>query len=172
MSSARIPHRRNFLRAGLLSGVAGAMMPLGEKAAAGAQREGRVKPFELDEKTITELQEMMQSGKESARSLTEKYLARIHAIDRQGPALRSIIEENPDALAFAEVCDKERQARRLRGPLHGIPVLIKDNIDTADRMATTAGSPCHGGRAAAGGCCFGREAAAGRGGDSWQDESQ
>ncbi len=140
MSSARIPHRRNFLRAGLLSGVACAMMPLGEKAAAGAQREGRVKPFELDEKTITELQEMMQSGKESARSLTEKYLARIHAIDRQGPALRSIIEENPDALAFAEVCDKERQARRLRGPLHGIPVLIKDNIDTADRMATTAGS--------------------------------
>ncbi len=82
----------------------------------------------------------MQSGKESARSITEKYLARIQALDRQGPALRSIIEENPDALAQAEVCDKERQARRLRGPLHGIPVLIKDNIDTADRMATTAGS--------------------------------
>src|SRR5207248_7418443 len=99
-----------------------------------------IKPFELDEKTIADLQDMMQSGKHSARSLTEMYLARIKAIDRQGPTLRSVIEENPDAMAMAEVCDKERQAKRTRGPLHGIPVLIKDNIDTADRMATTAGS--------------------------------
>src|SRR5579871_6579302 len=139
MPSARFSHRRSFLRSGLLSGVAGALTPLGQ-AAAGAQGEGRVKPFELDEKTIAELQDMMQAGKESARSLTEKYLARIHAIDRQGPALRSVIEENPDALAMADACDKERQARSLRGLLHGVPVLIKDNIDTADRMATTAGS--------------------------------
>src|SRR5205823_5766352 len=82
----------------------------------------------------------MQSGKFTARSLAEKYLARIEAIDRQGPALRSVIEVNPDALALADVLDKERKEKGPRGPLHGIPVLIKDNIDTADRMATTAGS--------------------------------
>jgi amidase len=82
----------------------------------------------------------MVSGKYTARSITEQYLARIEAIDRNGPALRSVIEVNPDALAIAGELDRERTQKGSRGPLHGIPVLIKDNIDTADRMATTAGS--------------------------------
>src|SRR5205823_616265 len=69
-----------------------------------------------------------------------KYLARIDAIDRRGPGLRSVLEVNPDALALADALDNERKGKGPRGPLHGIPVLIKDNIDTADRMATTAGS--------------------------------
>ena len=82
----------------------------------------------------------MASGKFTVRSLTEKYLARIEEIDRGGPAVNSVIEINPDALAIAEALDKERKSKGARGPLHGIPVLIKDNIDTADRMQTTAGS--------------------------------
>src|ERR1700723_231489 len=82
----------------------------------------------------------MKSGKFTARSITEKYLARIEAVDARGPALRSVIETNPEALAIAEALDREGQGKGPRGPLHGIPVLIKDNIDTADRMMTTAGS--------------------------------
>ena len=96
--------------------------------------------FELDELTVADLQRHMRSGRYSARSLTEKYLARIAEIDHQGPSLHSVIETNPDALAIARALDEERQAKGPRGPLHGIPVLIKDNIDTADRMTTTAGS--------------------------------
>ncbi len=98
------------------------------------------KAFELEEITIAELQDGMNSGKYTARSITEKYLARIEAVDSNGPAIRSVIETNPDALAIAEELDKERKAKGLRGLLHGIPVLIKDNIDTRDRMMTTAGS--------------------------------
>ena len=82
----------------------------------------------------------MTSGRDTARSLAEKYLARIDAIDRNGPALRSVIETNPEALAIADRLDAERKAGRTRGPLHGIPILLKDNIATADRMMTTAGS--------------------------------
>ena len=82
----------------------------------------------------------MESGQETSRSLVEKYLARIEALDRQGPALRHVLEVNPDALAIADRLDAERKAGKARGPLHGIPVLIKDNIGTADRMTTTAGS--------------------------------
>ena len=82
----------------------------------------------------------MEAGRDTARSLAEKYLARIDAIDRQGPALRSIIEINPDALTIADQLDAERKSRGPRGPLHGIPIVIKDNIATADRMMTTAGS--------------------------------
>lgn len=96
--------------------------------------------FALDEATITGLQEAMASGQRSARAIAALYLDRIAAIDRQGPELRSVIETNPDALAVAESLDAERAAGRVRGPLHGIPVLLKDNIATADRMATTAGS--------------------------------
>jgi amidase len=96
--------------------------------------------FDLEEASIADLQQRMQSGRETARSLTEKYLARIDAIDRNGPALHSVIEINPDALAIADRLDEERRARGPRGPLHGIPILIKDNIATADRMMTTAGS--------------------------------
>jgi len=82
----------------------------------------------------------MARGKASAVSLAKKYLARIEAIDRHGPALHAVIELNPDALALAAGLDSERNAKGPRGPLHGIPVLIKDNIDTHDRMTTTAGS--------------------------------
>ncbi|HEV2804689.1 MAG TPA: amidase [Chthoniobacterales bacterium] len=99
-----------------------------------------VSPFEFEEKTIAELQEAMRTGKHTARSITESYLARIQDVDKQGPALNSVIELNPDALAMAENLDNERKAGRVRGPLHGIPILIKDNIDTGDRMLTTAGS--------------------------------
>ncbi|TAM83864.1 MAG: amidase [Acidobacteria bacterium] len=99
-----------------------------------------VRPFELDETTITALQEAMKSGRLSAHSITEKYLARIEELDRRGPSLHSIIEVNPDALAMADQLDRERKANGPRGPLHGIPVLVKDNIGTADRMTTTAGS--------------------------------
>ncbi|MGO9113742.1 MAG: amidase [Thermoguttaceae bacterium] len=97
-------------------------------------------PFDLSELSITDLQMGLKAGKYSSRSLVEKYLARIDAIDHKGPALRSVIEVNPDALALAEALDKEREKKSPRGPLHGIPVLIKDNIATADRMATTSGS--------------------------------
>jgi amidase len=99
-----------------------------------------VKPFELDEVTIPQLQDGMKSRKYTAQSLVEKYLARIDEIDKRGPAVNAIIELNPDALSIAKALDQERNAKGARGPLHGIPVLIKDNIDTADRMMTTAGS--------------------------------
>jgi len=130
-------NRRQFLQTGLL-GAAVAALPV--DLAADDKAAGKVEPFELEEMTIADLQEGMKSGKHSARSLAEKYLARIEAVDRKGPALNSIIEINPDALDSADALDKERTAKGPRGPLHGIPLLIKDNIDTADRMATTAGS--------------------------------
>jgi amidase len=95
---------------------------------------------DLNEATIADLQQRMQSGRETARSLVEKYLARIEAIDRSGPSLHSVIETNPDALEIADRLDAERKSRGPRGPLHGIPILLKDNIATADRMMTTAGS--------------------------------
>jgi len=95
---------------------------------------------ELEEATVAQLQEGMRSGRYTARMLTEAYLARIDALDRRGPALRSMLDLNPDALAIADSLDAERRAGRMRGPLHGVPVVIKDNIDTADRMTTTAGS--------------------------------
>src|SRR5260370_6464022 len=82
----------------------------------------------------------MQSGKLTGRVIAEKYLTRIDAIDKHGPALNSVIETNPDALAIADDLDKQRKEKGPRSPLQGIPILIKDNIDTADRMLTTAGS--------------------------------
>ena len=96
--------------------------------------------FELEELTISDLQRGMQSGKYSARSLVEKYTERINEIDKRGPTLKSVIELNPDAEAIAAALDRERKEKGPRGPLHGIPILIKDNIDTYDRMKTTAGS--------------------------------
>jgi amidase len=94
----------------------------------------------MEELTITDLQHGMASGDWTARSITEAYLARIEQLDRHGPRLNAVIELNPDALAIADELDAERQARGPRGLLHGIPVLLKDNIDTCDRMTTTAGS--------------------------------
>jgi len=96
--------------------------------------------FPAPEATIAGLQERMDSGELTARSLAKAYLARVELIDRGGPGLRSVIEVNPDALALADALDAERRARGPRGPLHGIPVLVKDNVDTADAMKTTAGS--------------------------------
>jgi amidase len=137
------PSRRNFLQSAVNASAAVAVYP-----ALGAAREitpakpaiADVKPFELDEVTIPELQDGMKSGKFTARALVKKYSARIDEIDKRGPAVNAIIELNPDAFAIADVLDQERRAKGPRGPLHGIPVLIKDNIDTADRMMTTAGS--------------------------------
>ncbi len=96
--------------------------------------------FELNEITVTELQEKMATDKYTAEQLTALYLKRIEAIDKNGPKLNSVIEVNPDALSIAKAMDAERKSGKVRGPLHGIPVLIKDNIDTADKMMTTAGS--------------------------------
>ncbi len=96
--------------------------------------------FELEEATLADLQRRMTAGSLTAHALTQAYLDRIAAIDKRGPALNSVIELNPDALAIAAALDAERKAKGPRGPLHGVPVLIKDNIDTADRMMTTAGS--------------------------------
>jgi amidase len=96
--------------------------------------------FELDELTIADLQQGLQSGKYTARQLVEKYSDRINDIDKKGPALHSVIELNPDAEQIAVALDRERKEKGSRGPLHGIPILIKDNIDTQDRMMTTAGS--------------------------------
>ena len=96
--------------------------------------------FDLEEATIAGLQQKMQAGQETSRSLVGKYLARIEAVDRNGPTLRAVLELNPEAVAIADQLDAERKDGRVRGPLHGIPILIKDNIATADRMMTTAGS--------------------------------
>lgn len=96
--------------------------------------------FDLEEATITDLQRDMVSGKRTARSITEQYLERIDSLDRRGPTLRHVLETNPDALSIADALDNERKSRGPRGPLHGIPILLKDNIDTGDRMTTTAGS--------------------------------
>ena len=138
--------RRRFLQGGLMSGAVIAASPalkpmitsVTENAPADRGKDAPV--FELEEVGISELQDGMKSGKYSARRIVEKYLARIEAVDKHGPALNSVIETNPDALAIAEALDKERREKGARGPLHGIPVLIKDNIDTADKMMTTAGS--------------------------------
>jgi amidase len=96
--------------------------------------------FPLEEATVAQLQDWMAAGTYSARQIVELYLKRIEEIDRRGPTLRSVIEVNPDALTIADRLDAERRDKGPRGPLHGIPILIKDNIDTADRMMTTAGS--------------------------------
>jgi amidase len=134
--------RRQFLHTGVLGGLSAALLPAlaAAQEVSAAEPPTEVRPFELDEGTVTDLQRGMVSGKFSARSLTEKYLARIEEIDRRGPAVHSVIEVNPDALEIAASLDHERKEKGPRGPLHGIPVLIKDNIDTADRMLTTAGS--------------------------------
>jgi amidase len=94
----------------------------------------------LDDLTITDLQAGLQSGKYTARSLVEQYTARIESMDKRGPTLNHVLEINPDALTIADQRDAERKAGKPHGPLHGIPILVKDNIDTADRMHTSAGS--------------------------------
>lgn len=147
-ASDSVSSRRKFLQAALTTGGTVALFPAlgaGRVVTAPESPASDIKPFELEEITIAELQDGMKSGRFTARSLVEKYRARIDEVDKpagdgRGPALNAIIELNPDALPIAEALDQERKAKGPRGPLHGIPVLIKDNIDTADRMMTTAGS--------------------------------
>jgi len=135
--------RRSLLKTGLTGGAAFAAMPglmAAELAPVAAPLSADPPAFAFGEVTIAELQEAMRSGRHTARSITQAFLDRIGAVDKKGPALNSVIELNPDALTIADALDRERKAQGVRGPLHGIPLLIKDNIDTADRMATTAGS--------------------------------
>ena len=147
MSRKPRPSRRAFLKSGIITGATAAVYPAlsAARATAAPSRAPApsftdVKPFELDEITLSELQDGMKSGRFTARSLVEKYTARIEQVDKSGPTVNSVIQMNPDALAIADALDQERKANGPRSPLHGIPVLIKDNIDTADRMMTTAGS--------------------------------
>ena len=134
--------RRGFLQSTLTASAAVALRPAlssaREISRAAESSAAEVKPFELEEVTISELQDGLKSGKFTARSLAEKYTARIEDIDKR--TVNAIIEMNPDALSIAQDLDRERKTKGPRGPLHGIPILIKDNIATADRMMTTAGS--------------------------------
>jgi len=136
-------NRRAFLKAGVTGGAVAAGFGR-EGTAATVQVPGTppaaVPPFELDEVSIADLQQRMTSGQDTAKSITEKYLSRIAALDREGPALRAVLETNPQAVEIAASLDAERKAGTVRGPLHGIPILLKDNVGTMDRMTTTAGS--------------------------------
>ena len=142
--------RRNFLKAGLVSGTAAltsacANLPEARRANNGPSSNippetWNIPEFEHAEATFADLQHAQMDGRLTARALTEAYLARMDALDAAGPHLASVIERNPDALSMADSLDRDRKERGLRGPLHGIPVLIKDNIATEDRMETTAGS--------------------------------
>jgi amidase len=130
-------NRRDFL---LYAALGGAVALSGSTLSRTAEGAPGPEASELDEATLHDLQAGLESGKWTAESLAQKYLERIEALDKQGPALHSVLEVNPEALAIAAELDKERKEKGARGPMHGIPVLIKDNIDTADRMSTTAGS--------------------------------
>jgi amidase len=138
-SDERTLDRKRFLKIGAAAAatpaVAGA---LAERAP--ARRRRGVPARDLEEATVAELQEAMEEGDLNARMLVRGYLERIRAIDFHGPKLNSVIELNPDALEIARELDRERKDGKVRGPLHGIPVLLKDNIDTGDKMLTTAGS--------------------------------
>jgi amidase len=136
-------HRREFLkRSALLSAAACSGVVAGgcSTTPRGRTAAPRAKSFELEEMTVVELQRGMESGRFTAAALAEMYHQRIIEVDLHGPRLKSVIELNPDAFTIARELDRERKARGPRGPLHGIPILIKDNIDTHDGMTTTAGS--------------------------------
>jgi amidase len=143
-------NRRSFVRSSVIGGVGLASIsvtaPAREAAGVDTSSVASAPPaFELDELTVGELQSGMAAGKFTAHSLVRKYLDRIDDVDKHGPEINAVIETNPEALTIATELDRERKAKKLRGPLHGIPVLIKDNIDTNDRMTTTAGSLALGG---------------------------
>jgi amidase len=126
-------YRRQFLATSIATAAS-------SLTSAASRANERVRAFELDEMSISDLQNHLKQGSHTVQSITELYHRRIEQLDRRGPALRSVIEVNPDAMAIARSLDAEYRAKGPRGPLHGIPVLLKDNIDTADRMQTTAGS--------------------------------
>jgi amidase len=131
--------RRAFLRASA-AGTAGALAaPMIAGAATGGLDSSRI-GASVFEASIGQLQAAMAAGRLSARQIVRAYIERINRIDQSGPMLRSVLELNPDALAAADQLDAERKAGRVRGPLHGIPILLKDNVDTDDRTLTTAGS--------------------------------
>ncbi|MFT4154059.1 amidase [Parafilimonas sp.] len=134
--------RRNFLKHTSAAGLA--FSPVFKTSSSIAEEkntpENNIDDFELNEATIDMLQQAMQSGKYTSRKITELYLKRIKAIDKNGPKLNAVIEVNPDALKIAEAMDAERKAGKIRGLMHGIPVLVKDNINTGDKMMTTAGA--------------------------------
>ncbi len=138
-------HRRDFFKIGSL-GILSTLLPgltacTQEKGKIIAFTDESINPdFQLSELTISQLQEKIASGELSSQKITEMYLQRIEDIDKNGPKLNSVIEINPDAMSIAKQMDEERKQGKIRGPLHGIPVMIKDNIDTADKMQTTAGS--------------------------------
>jgi len=137
-------NRREFVEVGVTAGLACATGAACRPAPPAAGPRGlaapTIAPFALQEATLADLQAGMRSGRYTARTLCEYYLGRIEDLDGRGPALHSVIEVNPDAPRIAQELDAERKAKGPRGPLHGIPVLVKDNVATADRMATTAGS--------------------------------
>ncbi|WP_290793931.1 amidase [Flavihumibacter sp. UBA7668] len=137
-------NRRNFLKNSSLAGfsiTAGSLVACQTSPAKEiSSNEENTDSFELEEWTIPQFQKAMENGRYTSAAITQLYLDRIIAIDRKGPALNSVIEINPDAISIAKSLDKEREDGKVRGPLHGIPVLIKDNIDTADKMQTTAGA--------------------------------
>ncbi|MEO8415770.1 MAG: amidase [Ginsengibacter sp.] len=135
--------RRKFLKTGVIGSFAAVSLPALSFAEQSIKRFiplSATTPFELDEVTIDALHSGFKSGKYTIRSVTEKYINRINEIDKAGPAINSVIEINPDALKIADALDRELKEKGPRSPMHGIPVLIKDNIDTADNMETTAGS--------------------------------
>ncbi len=140
--------RRGFLRSSAAGGALAIAGPLACAPTEGPEPDGEgaaapiapVEDFPLEEITIDALQEAMESGEWTARSVTEAYLARIAQLNLEGPSLRAVIETNPDVLVMAAELDRQRQATGPRGPLHGVPIVLKDNIDTGDRMTTTAGS--------------------------------
>ncbi|HEX8462644.1 MAG TPA: amidase [Segetibacter sp.] len=137
--------RRNFLRNTTITSLGFPALLAGTAQAAGIHvktetLEVQFKDDELIEVTIDELQAKMEKGEMSSKDITKWYLKRIENIDKSGPAINSVIELNPDAIQIAEAMDAERKAGKVRGPMHGIPILLKDNIDTADKMMTTAGS--------------------------------
>ena len=134
--------RRNFIQIGALTGAVPliSLKACTTKIEPDKEKELIDEPFELSEWTVEQLQKAMESGTYTSRQICELYLARINSKDQIEGGLNSVIEVNPDALAIADELDNERLNGKVRGPLHGIPVMIKDNIDTGDKMMTTAGS--------------------------------
>ncbi len=136
-------NRRNFFKTGSIAGLSLTTFPLISGCNPNSSKTTMIKQiddFELDEITIEELHKKMNDGIYTSRAIVELYIKRIQQIDKEGPKINSVIELNPEALAIADEMDNDRKNGKLRGPLHGIPVLIKDNIDTADKMQTTAGA--------------------------------